>query len=531
MTNKSALPLIAKTDAHRVNLLFAQIRVRLWCQRLIDSITMGLLFSEICGILLFIVCFLCGRFDMSVPLYFAMTMGIGVLGGLTAALFAEKEKYEAEKRTDEFYSFENRFLTMAELLSTQDQRERNAIEILQIEDCMAHLPCIQPHDVAPLKCPQTLASVICLLFLMAAVPFILIQTSPSAEAKTQNQTVAEIIIELEENIRNPLKTMIRDHPERETLKELDRQVVQLQKSLEECSDSPEKSLAVLSRMEQEIQKAVDSFHIEAADQSLKEIGSALLNDQTTQKAATAILEDDYETAAAELEKIDFDSMKRQEREMLAQKLKKAAETIRQRKQNQLAQLADQLANELQEAKCASCKNTACKLAGKCNAQKSNKELAQKLNCQLARLGLCKANCAGACASCQNNCSGKKSPDGAAMKGHSSGSLPGSDVASDPLTGRDNDLNSTRQQHQLSGIQSDEGASVKEVLHSTQHKKEKIKTVSEETYNTYKKQMEAVLDSNDIPMEQRPVIRQYFESIRPQKVSGEATTSAGQSTKN
>ncbi len=506
--------LLKQSDLNRLNTLFAQIRSRLLYQRLINSITTGLLFSEIGGIIFYIFCFLFRDMDVEPVFFFTMILLIGIIGGLVPAIFNDNDTLEAEKRTDRFYSLENRFLTMSELLSRPDRYEVNPIVKLQIEDCLDCLPRIQPKEVVPIQGLPTFISVIGLLFIMTFITFLMIQSSPQADAKTPNETVMEIITELENDLHEPLKKMICENPDQENLKELDRQLVQLQKILEESCSDPEKSLSVLSQMEQEIQNVVDSFNMEATDQSFKDIGHALLNCQSTQKAAEALLEEDYETASSELEKIDFDAIKRQDREMLVQKLKNAAETIRQRKQNQLAQLTDQLAEELQEKKCASCKNTSCKLAGKCNSQKSNKELAQKLNCQLTRLGICKTNCAGACASCKNNCTGKESTEGTMAKGSSSGNQPGRTTASNPLGGTNDELQSTREQHQISGIQSDEGASVKEVFRTEQHRTEQIKTLSGDIYNTYKKQMESVLKNEDIPIDQRHIIRTYFESIRP-----------------
>ncbi|MGN1065086.1 MAG: hypothetical protein ACI4QC_06710, partial [Thermoguttaceae bacterium] len=138
-------------------------------------------------------------------------------------------------------------------------------------------------------------------------------------------------------------------------------------------------------MEQEIKNTIAASGVEKTEKSLKDLGEAFGAIESTHTLSTALAEGDYGTAADELEKLDFEKMSVRDRQALADRLKAAAEILRSRKDEQTAQLTEQLADELQSGKCASCKNTACKMAGKLRKHLTNKETEKQLNCQLARL--------------------------------------------------------------------------------------------------------------------------------------------------
>lgn len=220
-----------------------------------------------------------------------------------------------------------------------------------------------------------------------------------------------------------------------------------------------------------------------------------------------------------------------DRQALANKLKAAAETIRSRQDDQAAQLTEQLAEELQSGKCASCKNTSCKLAGKLRGHKSNKEKTKQLSCQMARLGLCKSNCVGACASCTQNCSSKSAQNNGkkaqprSQSGNKSGASGGASsarplgasqsVASDPLGGQNSQLQVNKELTQVAGKEGEEGDSTKEIIRSDDAalQDQEAQRIRDEEAREFSKQIEATLDAEEIPLERRRIVRDYFEAIQ------------------
>jgi hypothetical protein len=76
------------------------------------------------------------------------------------------------------------------------------------------------------------------------------------------------------------------------------------------------------------------------------------------------------------------------------------------------------------------------------------------------------------------------------------------------------LASQRNEMNLTGNPSDEGPSEVETTTSPEARQQASRSYKEK-YQKYKKESEAVLEGEAIPLGQRQMIRKYFESIRPQ----------------
>lgn len=496
--------------------IIKKIERRIFVRRVINYLPTGIILAELAGIALVVLSVvLKNPLSISATGFVALTAAIGVAAALVSALFADEDEAVGARSIDRTYALDERFLTSHSILRNTSERSRTLAQRVQLDDCFTYLPAVKPNEVVAFQAPKSLFYA---AFPLAALLTIFVVTLPKltlAVEKTPNETVVEVIQELKTELQEPLRAMVRENPENENLKTLDLQLARQLRSLEEARDDPKKGLAIISSMERQIQETIEAFQIEATDRSFQDIAGALAQTSATRGAAEALLAEDYDKAAEELEKIDFDKIDAQERQKLAQRLENAAKTIRSRKQEQLAQLTEQLADELQNSKCASCKNTACQFAGKCKSQKSNKQMAKKLNCQLARLGLCKSNCAGACASCEMNCSGKsESGQKSAAKGNNDGSVAGRDAASNPLTGNETAVESQRELQQIEGESTDGGVSEIKVTKTENYTPERIKTTYRDDDHTFQQEREDALRNEEIPLERREVIRYYFESIRP-----------------
>lgn len=493
-----------------------QIERRLIIQSVLENLPAGLILAESAGIAFIMIAVLTNsRFSISTAAFIALTAVIGVIAALISAWSGGQSASAAAESIDSAYGLDDRFLTSQSILSNTDERSRSLAERVQLDDCLTFVPQVKPKEVVAYRCPRSLFYAVLPLAVLLTILGATLPNVTLAVDKTPNETVVDAIKILKTEIQEPLREMVRENPENDEVKQLDLQVTQFIHSLEEVRDDPKKGLAIISGMERRIKETVEAFQIEAADRSFQEIAGALSQCEVTRTAADALLSEDYDKAANELEKIDFDKIDARERQKLAQRLENVAKTIRSRRQEQLAQLTEQLSEELLNSKCASCKNTACKLAGKCKGQKLNKSTAQKLNCQLARLGLCKSNCAGACASCEMNCSDKSgTARKSASQGNPDASTAGKEAASNPLTGTPTSLKTERELHQIDGVSNGEGASEIAVTKTEVHSAEKIKTSYRDEEHTFQQERENAIRNEEIPFERREVIRNYFESIRP-----------------
>lgn len=513
-------------DVESFRRLIARIRRRLFVRRLLESLSVGLLFAEIFGLLLAIAAMLLDRRIVAPPIFLGGALVAGFVGSLVSALGGKEKNAESARAIDQIGVEDDRFLTTLALLCKTAASDRPVVERLQIADTLERVPNVDPRKVVPLRWPASLLAPAFLFLILSVILFVLKPASTTALERTPNETVAAIIAELKAEIQEPLRMMVIENPENEEIKKLDLRVAQTLRTLEEKSDDPKKGLAILSEMEREIQETVEAFQIEATNRSFQDVAEALAPTELTRGAADALLANDYEKAARELENIDFDKISARERLNLAKRLENAAKTIRSRRQEQLAQLTQQLADELQNAHCASCKNTSCQFAGKCRAQKSNQAMAKKLHCQLARLGLCKSACAGACASCEQNGSpngtiGRKDVSSNAPPGGASSSFSRTEAADNPLTGTTDTPTETRRElQQVTGRQSGDGASEVEIVRTGEAGDETVKTPYHEVFREYQPERETALFDEEIPPERRQVIRDYFESIRPRENRGE-----------
>ncbi len=518
----------------RFRALTNEVRRRLFLRAALDAFMTNLTLTLGAAFIFALVALRLERFSVSPQTFLFATLGIAVAATVASLLTTTRDKRAPEKAIDARYRLEDRCLTASELLKEAETRATSPVEELQLQDCFDRVETAKAKDVVAIRVRRARLRISTLVLL--AVLFSLAVWRPfgsDVRADAPNATALEVATEVRESILPEIEKIALENPDNAELQALKTKLQNLSAELDNSADDPKKGVAIVAQMEQEIQNAIAASGIEATDAALKELGNALSGIEQTQNIARAFAEGDYETAADELEKLDFEKMSARDRQALAEKLRAAAAIIRSRKDEQTAQLTEQLADELQAGKCASCKNTACKLADKARAQKKNKESAKQLDCQMARLGLCKSNCAGACGSCAQNSanqqSGGKNGGQAADKsqGAKSGAQSGqksstqsgvksleSSSASDPLSGKDVKLNSERNLTQLKGSENEEGDSQVERLR-TSDSSVSVEAVRErdDADREYEKQLEATLDDDNIPLERRRVAREYFEALR------------------
>lgn len=513
--------------------LTRQARRRFFYRAALESALVSFLLATLIGIAFSVFC---SAFNVATPspgVFTAAVFGIGCVATVLSLFLTDFERNAPEKAIDARYSFDDRCLTASDVLRRWMDKEPSEIERLLLEDCFERVEGVRARDVASIKPKRvkekTTALAIALIALTAVVwkPF-----ASLAANQAPNATVVEVARELRENALPAIQELVDASPDDKQLIALKKDLARWLDDLEAANDDPKQATALVARMEEAIKKTIDSYDVEGTERALKSLSEAFGEIDETSKVGEALAEGDYEKAAEELEKLDFKKMSVRDRQALANKLKAAAETIRSRKNEQAAQLIEQLAEELQSGKCASCQNTSCKLAGKLRGHKSNKEKVKQLKCQMARLGLCKANCAGACATCNQNCASKsqqgdrnarqRSQNGAS--GGASNARPLGDsggLASDPLSGQNARLQAKYEPTRVEGREGAEGDASKEIVRFDDGalQSQKTQRVRDDEEREFSKRIEAALDAEEIPLERRRVVRDYFEAIRADDEKG------------
>ena len=160
---------------------------------------------------------------------------------------------------------------------------------------------------------------------------------------------------------------------------------------------------------------------------------------------------------------------------------------------------------LQKQNDADSKDAADKLAGVCRQQSVRQDIAATLAAQLAMLARSKRNCVGN-ANGGENVNRSDSPQDTWGRG----------ASKQPL-GEQTQIESTRRKEELTGVHG-AGPSEREVSRAAEGREQATRATREQ-HEEYRKRVEAVLQSEDLPLGHRETIRRYFESIRPEDVDG------------
>ena len=436
-----------------------------------------------------------------------LLFGLGA-GALIGWVLPLEDKTSAEK-ADTYYRLKDRLLTALRLIAKPHQ---TPIERLQISDAAEYAKQIDAKVVVPYRLPRyfsrTLGMLIIAVGICIASPFINPQQLLEA-APLPVQEVVTSIDTLKEELVDWVEEKAKENPDEKELKELSEELDKQHAKLEETLADPREAIAVMSEMEAAANATMSEYNLEAMDASLKDVADALSVSEVSRSAAQAMKDGDYAKASEELKSMDVEEMSKLERNTISDQLKKAASNMQKRNQKQLAKLTEKMADELQENNCEGACESACEIAGVCEKQGLRKGICQALGSKLALLSLCKSDCAGACQG-QSNKNGSQSD----KKSNTPSNNWGRGTAGQPDSGEETNLDGNRDLKQITGMQG-QGPSEYEKIISNEGNEEQTGRTYSETYQEFRKMSESVLESEPIPLSQRRMIRQYFESIRPQ----------------
>lgn len=422
-------------------------------------------------------------------------MAMAALGGLLGTVMPISLA-TAARRIDSYYCMKDRTLT-----ALQFEADPDPVRQMQVSDARWHLQQVRAEDCVPWVFHRpALYSAAMLGLLAGGIMWLTPPTRYSADAPVVELAVQHASL-LRQTLLPEVEALRQEEavvPEIETL--ADQLEVLLHEMESESLDELD-LMAKLSEMEQAIAEARDALQIDVTAAQFSQLAEAMQGSEAMKRAAMAMQEQRYEEASQQLETLDPAAMSDKERRAVAEDLKKFLSKLSAGKQGKLSEAVGEIQEGLENKNNSQCKDGLCQLAGLCQSQARSQKIGECMACQLNRLAQCKSECRGACNNPSDLVAKSKSPSQNWGKG-----------ASGNPAGDATQLDSTRRQEQLAGIQG-EGPSETEVLEAPEGEQTAARAFAER-YQKFRSQAEAVLDSEPLPLGHRETVRQYFERIRP-----------------
>jgi hypothetical protein len=478
----------------------APVRRRQRWLLIVRTAVLGMLAGSLAGLALGV-----GRWLAGSPVLpwvgFAAVAAGPIVGALAGLLWGRSWRLAAAA-VDGHYQLKDRAATA---LVFSGRPDATLLHRLQVQDAVEHLGQVQPRQVVPIRWPKLLPYAV-----GGMVLALVVLAWPIGSAEVQGgplEPSANIVAEAE-RIQEDLKEF-EDLARKEENKELEKLVQEIYQKAEEMKQpgvDEREALAKLSEMQAAITAQQAQYNTGLVDGQLQALGSALTAANATDGAGKALQEAKYDKAAEELEKLDEPELDRKEAKALEEKLKQVAKEMGDVGLGQMSEAVSEMAEGIKGGKGKMLKATRV-LAKEVRNQARRKKVNELLNAELDKLKEGKCNC-------QNNGGplGKKPEKSLNPSSNWGRSTSGN------VIGEKTKMLSQHNLEQLTGNPG-EGPSDIETTHSAEGRQQAGRSYRD-VYKKYKKESDAVLDSEPIPLGQRQTIRKYFELIHPQNVDAD-----------
>ncbi len=487
----------------------APVRVRQQALFALRSTAVGLFAAAVLGVALGLA-----RVALGVETPAVLRAGVllaGPVSGLLIGLLLRRRWHDAGAAVDGHYGLKDRAVTA---LAFADRPAPTDLQSLQMADAVSHLGRVEPKAVVPLRAPRALAFALP----AAAAAAVLLAwplARPAAEAgpapvpdnilataAEQKEKLAALEKKLAETTQDFDDE--KSDEEKKGLKELLKKLAQKIEELTEPGTDEREALAKLSEMQAEMQALANQLNVAALEGQLSSLGTALAASSAFEGAGKALQEGKLEKAARELEKIDEVKLTPKEAKALEEKLKQLAKQMGDAGEGSLSDAVSELADALRGGKGRVGKATR-SIAKKVNNAVKRRRLNDLLRGEYEELQECKCDCNGG-ARVRTN---KKSDSPSSTWGR---------AAAGNIDGERTKLNSRRDVVQITGQPGGEGDSDVETT-ATPEARQQASREYREKYQKFRKESEAVIEAEPIPLGHRQVVKRYFELIRPSSADG------------
>jgi hypothetical protein len=445
-------------------------------------------------------------FDLEVSVWVRVAvLAAGPLLGLLAGLALRRNWHAAGAAVDGHYGLKDRAVTA---LAFAEQPAPTDMQTLAMADAMDHLRRVEPKAVVPLQAPRAMPTA--LVAAVAAVVLLAwpVTRPPQAEAAPVPEHILAAVAEQKEKLAaldKKLSETLQDmedeksDEEKKGLKELLEKLIQKVEELNQPGTDEKEALAKLSEMQAQMQALANQLNIAAMDGQLSSLGTALAASTAFEGAGKALQEGKLEKAAKELEKIDEVKLTPKEAKALEEKLKQVSKRMGEAGQGSLSDSVAELADSLKGGK-GKVGRASKALAKKVNNAVKRRKANDLLLAQIEDLKECKCNCNG----------------GARVRAPRKSNSPSSNwgrAISGNIDGEKTKLNSRRKDEQLTGTPGNDGDSDVETT-ATPEARQQASRAYRDKYQKFRKESEAVVDGEPIPLGHRQMVKKYFELIRP-----------------
>lgn len=446
----------------------------------------------------------------------AAVMLAGPVVGLVVGLGLRRDWHGAAAAVDAHYGLKDRAVTA---LAFASQPAPSDLQTIQINDALGHLSTVKPEAVVPIRAPRawpvalaSLAAAVAVLALSVAAPAVQAGPAPTPEhiaavAADQKLKLAALEKKISETTQDLEDDKTDD--EKKAQRELLNKLAQKVEELNQPGTDEKEALAKLSEMMAAWQAFANELNVAAMDGQLSSLGTALAASAAFEGVGKALQEGKLEKAAKELEKIDEPKLTPKEAKALEEQLKQLAKQMGEAGQGALSEATAELAEAIGSGKGGKVGQAARNLAKKLNAAVKRKKANDLALSQIEELKEAKCQC-------QNN-------GGAKIKQPSKSSDPSSTwgrAISGNTEGEKTKLPGKRTEVQLTGTPGSEGDSDVETTATPEARQKAAREYRERFEQSRRKESEAVIDGEPIPLGQRQIVKKYFEMIRP---SGGDTT--------
>ena len=438
----------------------------------------------------------------------------GPVIGFVVGVLLRKTWHAAAEAVDGHYGLKDRTVTA---LAFADEAHKSDLHALQMTEAVSHLGGVEPKAVAPIKAPREWPAVVA----AAAVAVALLvfwpakqQVAQAAPAPVPEHIKAEadklkaMIAALEKKIDETVQDQEDDKEGDAGLKDLLKKLGAKVEEIDQPGVDEKEALAKLSQMDAAMQAMATQLNVAALEGALSSLGTALAASTPFEGAGKALQDGKLEKAAKELEKLDEVKLTPKEAKALEEKLKQLAKQMGDAGQGSLSEAVGELADALKGGNGkvgTAAKNIAKKVNNAVKRKKVNDLLTQ------ANEELKESKC-----QCQNN-------GGAKIKQPSKSNDPSSNwgrAVSLNTDGEKTKLGSTRKEMQIQGTPGSEGDSDVETTATPEARQKAAREYREKHEAAMKRNSEAVIEGEAIPLGHRQMVKKYFELIRPS--NGELT---------
>ncbi len=427
---------------------------------------------------------------------------VGLALGALGSLFHPPLWESVARSIDTIHALQDRTLTAWCFA----QREHPSdLQRLQMDDALQQLQRIDVRTGASASLPRSFPWAMLLCAVAAVVVWFPSELRSDRVLIDRDDQVVQLADQLRETLLEELREfqeltlqVAPDSPEQQQLQELVAELNRQIEALQQPGVDRAEALAQLSEMQASLAELKAQIQPDELEERLRQLGEAFGSVPGMEMKGRMLQQRRYEEAAEELTASPAD-VSMEEATTLAEQLKPLAQKMREEGQTELASTAEQLEQAIEDADQASAQQAADQLASLAQEMALRMALASQLTSQTNRISEAKAF----------SLSGGKN----ASRSDQPRQTWGRGTAGDPLVGESTSIDGQRRLEEVTGTMG-EGPSQRERVRATEGQTEQAERPFREVYSEYRRQAEDVLLHEPLPLGHRQMIRQYFESIRP-----------------